>query len=104
MTYAESQGKKPFDWNAFLAVPRTAGEWSAALFFAKDWVTCACGNQCDAIPRDRTLGYPIDHKLRDYGSCFTSAIRERDRQRAIYLLVQIEKRSAEILAEMEEKI
>lgn len=36
---------------------------------AKDWVTCACGNQCAAIPRSED-SFPKDKTLRDLGMEF----------------------------------
>lgn len=37
-----------------------------------DWVTCACGNLCDAIPRDYSIGngQPQDSELSHLGGAF----------------------------------
>ncbi len=76
MTYAESKKKKPFDWNAFLKQKSyTQGEVSNAGVLAGNWVTCACGNQCDIIPRNEDWdGEPTDKKLAALGSKFCDNI------------------------------
>jgi hypothetical protein len=104
-TYAESQGKRPFNWNEFLAKETIAEtEWSEAEILSRSWVTCACGNVCDAIPRHNsdadgfTPGSPVDDRLRHLGILFSDSIIWRRTYRAKELLLQIEARSAELLA------
>lgn len=113
-TYAEANNEPPFDWAAFLhQTSFTQEELNKADELASDWVTCACGNLCDAIPREKEMGdggeklegSPIDRKLSTLGIDFMSAIRGMNedidlRLHAIDLLVKIEKRSSEILTEM----
>lgn len=103
-TYAEQQGNAPFDWNAFLAAnEHTDHEWWRAEDLASQWVTCACGNQCDKIQRSNegfTAGAPIDVELAKLGMEFYSMILHADIKNAKSILHQIEQRSAELLEEM----
>lgn len=109
-TYAETQGKKPFDWNAFLEKESyTEDELYQAIDSAIDWVTCACGNQCDVIPRGYD-GKPLDRRLKKLGREFFVCIKtmyyyfkadeeqfENCRHLAISTLHAIEARSQEII-------
>lgn len=112
-TYAESRGEKPFDWNAFLKNESyTVDECKEADGLARHWVTCACGNQCDVIPRGIT-GAPKDFWLRHFGDAFCANIRRllfavkegvhfrNEQQAAMATLQEIEKRAAKIIAEIE---
>jgi hypothetical protein len=96
-TYAEANGAAPFDWNAFLSIGHTEEEWEAANVLSQEWVTCACGNQCDALPRNRH-GEPLDPELFWAGNEFNSAIHERDMAEAQRILAKIEKRTGHLLA------
>jgi hypothetical protein len=102
VTYAETKGEKPFDWNAFLDAAEageiTNIEHREAERLAGDWVTCACGNQCAAIPR-RAGGSPEDHELWDLGGSFALQIERQKYDRARGVLKAIEARSAALLAE-----
>lgn len=100
-TYAQENKEKNFDWNKFL----NKGKWSQtelcdAAEKAANWVTCACGNQCAVIPRDR-CGEPFDFKLKALGVDFSEHIdHARDSEsplehiaKARKVLDKIEKRS-----------
>lgn len=99
-TYAESQNKPPFDWNAELQKKIDgeegidAGELDA---LADKWVTCAVAGQCDAILRDKH-GQPEDKKLMALGLDFGWEVCQEDWLAAQTTLAKIETRSAEILA------
>ncbi len=106
--YAESKNKPAFDWNEFLA----RSSWSnedllIATDLAANWVTCACGNQCEIIPR-RTHGCPVDFELKDLGLKFSEAIGFMRWARdpsfsaagAREILAAIEKRSAHLMSRM----
>lgn len=82
---------------------------------ANDWVTCACGNQCEAIPRGYT-GAPKDAELFRLGGQFPVTLEvlheavevgqgkaslKVSADVARQCLADIERRSSEILAEME---
>ena len=77
-TYAETRGKPPFDWNAFLSLDEFPNdELADAVTLSGQWVTCACGNLCDALPR-RDDGEPLDADLADLGWEFHSTIISMD--------------------------
>jgi len=100
-TYIESQGKKPFDWfEALNQKEITQSDWCILLFLAKSWVTCACGNQCNIIPRDYFDGQPLDKELKNLGIFFSDAIRSRNKQIALNVLEAIEIRSGELIEEI----
>lgn len=72
--YVETQGKAPFDWNAFLVkFEYTKEELTEGLTLARSWVTCACGNLCDIIPREQE-GAPEDMYLASLGQKFFERI------------------------------
>ena len=96
-TYAEAKARPPFDWNAFLATEQSGTEWGIAANLASSWVTCACGNQCAALPRD-SGGQPKDMVLRRLGMKFMKAIDSAERDKARFVLAEIEARSAVLLA------
>lgn len=114
-TYAESQGQPPFDWLAALSRPcaeMTNKEVSDMCELSLSWVTCACGNQCEIIPRSGNI--PQDVELRASGSAFYGFIRamasrvcwknydsaDKWRREALETLRRIEARSAELIAEI----
>ena len=65
---------------------------------ACSWVTCACGNMCDIIPRDGG-GSPLDEKLDHLGVLFSQYIDEHnlDVDKAVKTLEKIEKRSEKLI-------
>lgn len=110
ITYAESKREKPFDWNLFLNMKsHYYEELKEARILAKGWVTCACGNQCSIIQRNHN-GRPYDFTLRELGYDFTKAINQMEfpdsyfykqgKEQAKQILVLIEKRSAELIADI----
>lgn len=116
-TYAEKEGEKPINWNKVLSVPynqMTAGRLITMANLSASWVTCACGNQCEIIPRSKD-GVPGDFKLRSLGVNFmgqilmmkqwyaekNEGIFEEFRSRAIEILHEIELRSAELIKEIQ---
>lgn len=104
-TYSEQEGRPAIDWRRFLEDMIAGREsfmgWFVAMEHALDWVTCACGNQCSAIPRDRILGCPLDTVLCNLGRDFADCIEAYDWEEANNILDEIEARSTEILREME---
>lgn len=99
-TYAETKGEAPFDWNAFLNQETiTEEEWKEAFNLAANWVTCACGNLCDAIPRDK-YDFPKDQILIELGVEFAGDICDKDISSAKITLQRIEERSAQVLWEI----
>jgi hypothetical protein len=99
--YAETQRKEAFDWNKFLENPPEKGseEHLDACDLAESWVTCACGNLCDIIPR-YPIGSPVDEELQSLGIAFNNSIQDTRYDDAKEILDKIEKRSAELIFEL----
>lgn len=74
ISYREAQKADPFDWWEFLNKETyTTEDFDKATMLGYSWVTCAVGNQCAIIPRDR-IGTPRDPLLRDWGINFSNLI------------------------------
>ena len=100
-TYAEMQGKEVFDWNEFLNKKDiTVEEWKNASVLSSRWVTCACGVQCGVIPR-LDDGGPLDAILMNEGLDFLGNIKRRNITQAKLTLIEIEKRSAYLIDQIE---
>jgi hypothetical protein len=99
--YAETKGERAFDWNALLENPPEylSNKHNRACDLSSEWVTCACGNLCDIIPRS-PLGCPIDEQLESLGVNFYYAVKEGDFMGAKEILAKIEKRSEELIFEL----
>jgi hypothetical protein len=99
-TYSERKKKPPFDWNKFLdrAINDqiTDKEYDKACDLSADWVTCACGNQCEILPRDED-GEPLDGELYSFGLTFNKEIEEQKYKDAKKTLDRIEKRSTKLI-------
>jgi hypothetical protein len=97
-SYTETKGEEAFDWNKFLENPPEKGspEHLDACDLSEAWVTCACGNLCDIIPRS-PLGCPIDDYLEFLGIDFNNSIQDARYDLAKQILAKIEKRSEEII-------
>jgi hypothetical protein len=117
-TYTQACGKLPFDWNGFLSKANYTNE---DLIFAdtkaRSWVTCACGSQCNVLPRDgqgqpedpllKNLGlrfmYAIGAMFNAHNSDYDSAIQIEDfataRRDAKEILQQIEDRATDLILE-----
>lgn len=99
-TYSEHRKKKSFDWNAFLDKAIKEGltdkEHDKACKLSASWVTCACGNQCEIIPRERN-GEPLDGELYSFGLTFNEEIEDYRYRDAKKTLSMIEKRSAKLI-------
>lgn len=101
-------------WDVWFEEAERAGQFSDdAIHAAMNWPTCMCGAQDEAIPRFGDLGNrgwreesgvafhaPIDDQLRDLGLKFAAAVDEGDVEDARYLGAEIDKRAAEVLAEL----
>ena len=109
-SFAKKARRKPFDWNAFLEKAIKGDILSKERLLAErlscSWVTCACGRQCDIIPRYKTdslyhaEGEPMDRQLSDLGIVFNNLIMDRDYKDAKTILGFIEKRSAKLVKEI----
>jgi hypothetical protein len=72
------------------------GRRRRAVTLASKWTTCACGNQCDIIPRT-VDGRPIDATLTHLGILFPRTIEDGNYDGALSILDQIEARSAVLI-------
>lgn len=109
-TYSEKYETAPIDWHDRIDRLDTmlAGEIIDSANAAASWITCACGNQCAAIPRAPD-GEPLDVELWGHGLEFanlwsdvihTSACYSLYQKRLKACLARIEKRSTELLTEL----
>lgn len=98
-TYAETKGCAPFDWNKALedaiAMPPSYDQWMEMVSLAKEWVTCACGNLCAALPREFN-GAPEDYTLDHLGRQFSTSVTNRQWPAAKQILEEIEACGAEL--------
>lgn len=107
-TYTAYKGGEYFDWNKFLknAIRRKTDIPSLNIEeiknISRDWVTCACGNQCAAIPRDLD-GEPKDKELAKAGARFHSLICSQSWEEARNTLRAIERRSKQLLTEIQKE-
>lgn len=69
---------------------------SADLQRARNWTTCACGEQNPLIPR-RELGVPVDDALATLGADFALQVNADVLDGAAATLVKIERRAAALL-------
>lgn len=110
LSYTERETRrKPFNWYDALKHPYNYGSDILARK-AKDWTTCACGTLCELIPR-YTMDYsyntanrdgaPKDTKLRKLGMKFYECVNNEQWKIAKTTLDKIEKRSVEIIAELQ---
>lgn len=102
-TYAELKRGSQFNWNraldeAIKQEPSPVKTRNLRLFAGR-WVTCVCGNQCAALPRESN-GCPKDRKLRDLGVEFSISISLSDWLGAKETLALIEARSTLLLQEL----
>lgn len=111
-TYAEARDLKVFDWVAYLTLLDPTPEQKREAFSnATCWVTCACGNQCDALPRyydgepkDRILsklGFEFADNIGDICDAKSKREREHAQRDAMKTLVAIEQRAARVLNGLE---
>jgi len=69
---------------------------------AGSWPTCACGQLCEALPRDH-LGRPKDFRLAQWGTKFAEYVDESKWCLALETFKKIEHRTAGLLEEMNQK-
>ena len=100
-TYAESEGHAVFNWNAFLENAHLVGsaEQDNARTLSGSWVTCACGNQSNFIPRNWE-GVPLDDELEGLGVVFSDHINSGYWNSSKKVLAQIEEKSAFIINQL----
>lgn len=101
-SYADQHGKWVYDWPEILTRMENESftheeyeEWRTA---ADNWVTCACGNQCDELERNE-MGQPYDGNLYKLGLQFSWRIHQKMPKHARRILTQIERRTQQLLKE-----
>jgi len=104
-TYSEEKNRPAFDWNKNLDALIAGEEMSLEKLKELDdisgsWVTCACGNQCAIIPRNKAVGYPLDKKLHELGLDFCLEICDSEWTAAKEILKKIEARSDILIKEL----
>lgn len=106
--YSVSQGEQATDWWVELTILEQLKEkgeenWTTEernkviqlSILAGQWVTCACGNQCEIIPRNG--GAPVDGELHHLGLRFSSDVDDLNIEEAALTLEKIEKRSETLI-------
>lgn len=95
-SYTESTGLTPVDWPSVIEGVRTLlltddPKAKASVRSAREassfWVTCACGAQCDSLPRD-PFGVPRDPELFQLGGHF--AARWLDLYRTVFYITGLD--------------
>lgn len=87
-------------WGSQILKAELDGRFTAeARTMASSWATCACGMQDRRLPRSWFNREPLDYKLKRKGFAFMRAVDRGDAVRAAQLLVGIEQRAAQVLAE-----
>jgi len=94
-----------WDWFAYLDADEDTKEkyWGEAIDKSSNWVTCACGQLCDALPRDNDTRAPEDDILSNLGVDFDQEIQSGDWDEARDVLFKIEARTTELLEQMRQK-
>lgn len=92
-------------WSDRIAEARQRGKFTADdVVLARSWVTCACGEQDQRIPRLKDTGgvtdEPVDDRLSVLGTYFFNYVTDNDIDRADKTLALIEARAAEVLREL----
>lgn len=89
------------NWHERIERAREAGWFSNDDWrLARNYVTCACGEQDPRIPRNELTGQPIDDELAILGMDFYDNVTDGEIDRAGEVLAKIEIRAAEILEGM----
>jgi hypothetical protein len=113
-SYADRNAAPVINWTEELEDPpvRDGQRYNALRAAAFSWVTCACGQQDERIPRIETpdeesdfalpMGAPKDKVLRELGNFFYDAVRDSHWSEAKRLLAQIETRTETLIKEFHE--
>lgn len=108
-TYTEVRNQRSINWNKTLRIAKILKPLSLDMFFhsyirsrSKSWITCACGNMCEIIPRTPN-GEPMDPILNSLGVLFHVYVTNRNYNSAIQTLTGIEERSGTLVKEQLKK-
>lgn len=101
--YSVSVGRTPTNWydvlDRWIKKQLTNSEKRTYIALACQWPTCACGNMCEIIPRGDT-GAPHDFELSTLGHRFYIELSGNRPRKALDILHNIERRSAEVIREI----
>ena len=88
-----------WDWYAFLNASKEVKEKysNEACNLSGGWVTCACGQLCDVLPKDGYAVAPLDNKLVNLGLSFCDNIEDKYWGKAKETLDKIEERTIFLL-------
>lgn len=107
-TYSEREGHSPINWNERInkiisgEVEYGSMEHNVYMRDSGQWVTCACGNMCEIIPRNTNgvfIGSPSDGTLFSLGIEFHAYITKANGPKAKNVLRKIEERSEFLIKE-----
>lgn len=91
-----------FNWfDALATAEANPGDIQLAGALARcsgNWVTCACGYACRALPRRVESNAPADNNLRILGHYFHEQVKQEEWTTARGLLAKIEERASTLLA------
>ncbi|MGK0464816.1 hypothetical protein [Clostridium sp.] len=95
---------KKWDWYKYLDSSEAIKQkyFTDALSKSCDWVTCACGQLCNLLPKD-DCKVPKDHELANLGVDFCDLIELCEWEEAIKTLDQIEIRTKFLLEQTDFK-
>ena len=95
-SYTEATGSQIVDWPAVILEvktllltddPKAKASVRSATEASSFWVTCACGAQCDSLPRN-PFGVPIDPELFQLGGHFSA--RWPDLYRTVFYITGLD--------------
>lgn len=125
--YSITKKEEFIDWNSEIKKVRIRNldKLEDLSYLSENWVTCACGNQCAAIPRIQSvpfMGRPKDQHLAELGTIFAEIMKNlyfhaadcdsfQDKRvkrefkelktKALFTIELIERRSTEILSDLD---
>lgn len=91
---------RPVSWIDRIARAKKSGRFTKEdVLLSRHWVTCACGQQEDAIPRREANGAPFDGELDELGMTFMYHVVDNNIEPAARTLASIQKRAIQVLKE-----
>lgn len=95
--------KTPYWWKVINRAIKNEEEFTEVEKLRSSvWISCACGEQDDRIPRSRE-GEPLDKTLQSFGLDFYDAVGMNDPKEAMNVLIKIEHRAAIVIAKNQKK-
>lgn len=95
--YVETKGETAFNWFESLSKENISEEeWNNMIDLSSSFITCACGNLCEIIPR-KDNDEPEDDILAILGQSFYDTIQTKNVMDALQVLSFIEIRAAYLI-------